>query len=174
MAIAPSDIQVRLSGGASNTNPLASLGGAMSSTAVTDATDNNLFPDVTGSEAIAGSSDYACLYFRNGHASLDLSSAKAYIDLQTASADDDIYIGLDPAGVGDGSATGVAATIPNKNTAPSGVTFSQPMTYDGGLTIGTLPYGQAIAIWVRWTTSAGAPPLAAIAARIALRGISPA
>ena len=45
----------RLSGGAANTNPLASLGGIMSTST---AAGSNIFDDVTGDEGAAGDVEY--------------------------------------------------------------------------------------------------------------------
>lgn len=47
-------------------------------------------------------------------------------------------------------------TVANENTAPSGVTFSQPSNLAGGLSIGDVPAGQHKAIWVRRTVNAAA------------------
>jgi hypothetical protein len=54
MPIVASDIHFRLSGGAGNSNVNASLGGAMSSTSITDNTQQNLFDDISGAESAAG------------------------------------------------------------------------------------------------------------------------
>ena len=60
MAIAASDLEFYLSGGGSNSNPNAALGGVISSSAITNASDNNLFDDVTGDEADSGETHYRC------------------------------------------------------------------------------------------------------------------
>jgi len=134
------NLKFYLSGGASNTDPNASLGGARSSTLV----PANLFDDVTGDQASAGYVDYRCVYFRNEDSnSAGLISAMLWIDAQTP-AGDDIAIGLDPAGK-----NGTATTITNETTAPSGVTFSAPSTKSGGLSLGTLATNDYYAIWIR-------------------------
>ena len=67
MAIIASDIKKRLSGGASNTAPLLSLGGIMSTTTEAGA---SIFDDVTSGEASAGDIEYRCIYALNTHLSL--------------------------------------------------------------------------------------------------------
>ena len=63
MAIAASDILIRLSGGSGNSDPNAALGGVMStSTAVTDNTTHNLFDVVSGTESAAGDIEYRGVY----------------------------------------------------------------------------------------------------------------
>jgi hypothetical protein len=58
-------IVFRLSGGAGNTDPAASLGGVMSSTAVGS---NTLFDTVSAAEALSGDTEYRCYYVKNTNA----------------------------------------------------------------------------------------------------------
>jgi len=151
MPIAESDIKYYLSGGAGNTDPNASLGGARSTTEVVDNVDNNLFDDVTGDESSAGDVEYRCIYVRQEHATLTLQGAKLWIDQLTSSPDDEVDIGLDPAGK-----NGTATTIADENTAPSGVTFSRPTTKAAGLSLGDLAPNDFYPFWIRRTVNAGA------------------
>lgn len=48
----------RLTGGASNSDPDASLGGVMSNTEISGTALNNLFDDVSPDEATSGSTEY--------------------------------------------------------------------------------------------------------------------
>lgn len=155
MPIAAGDIDFHLSGGGANADPNASLGGVRSSTQLVDATLHNLFDIVSGDEAAAGDAEYRCFYVRNAHGTLTLQNAEVYIQSNTPSGDTDVAIGLDPAGVGDGSATGVAATAADESTAPAGVTFSQPAS-GTPLAIGNLAPGESQAIWVRRDVAAAA------------------
>lgn len=152
MPIADSEIQWRLSGGGSNTDPNASLGGVMSSTAWAGGTLHDLFDAVSGDENAALDTEYRCVYIRNANASLTWSNIKVWFSAVTAGGAD-LAIGLDPAGVGNGSTTGVAATIANENTAPTGVTFSAPTTKAGGLAPANVPAGSGFALWVRRTAT---------------------
>lgn len=157
MPIASSDIQYRLSGGASNTDPNASLGGAKSSTQVTDNTDNNLFDDVTGAEHTAGDIEYRAIYVHNAHGSLTLTSAVVWINSDTTGADSDLSIA-----VGTAAVNGTEQTVANESTAPSGVTWSDAaVSRATGLSLGDLPTGQHKAVWLRRTITAGSTPQAA-------------
>ena len=147
MAILSTDIQYRLSGGASNSDPNASLGGAISSTAA----GTNIFDNVSSAEASAGDTEYRCLYIRNGHATLTMQSAKVWIQANTPSADTAVAIAIAGEGV-----NGTAETIANENTAPSGETFVTAVDEANAISIGNIPPGQHIAIWVRRVVSASA------------------
>lgn len=152
MPIAAPDIQLRLSGGATNSDPNASLGGAMSSTAFTSAVANNLFDNVAGAESSAGDGEHRCFYVVNAHATLTYKGVVVFIAVPTVLADTELDIGLDPAAVGSDSTT----LISTEGEAPAVVTFSRPTTRATGLVIGDIPAGSRKAIWVRRTVTAGA------------------
>lgn len=144
MAIANTDITLRLSGGAANASNAASLGGAKSSTVV-PATVTNHFDAVSGAEAIAGDVEYRCLYLHNAHASLTLQGATVTVASDTPEASTTISVG-----VGTSAVNGTEQTVADENTAPSGVTFGTVAT------LGDIPAGQHRAVWVRRTVTAGA------------------
>jgi len=156
MAIAETDLIWRLSGGASNTDPAAALGGAMSTAAggiiTKTKTFNSIFDDISGAEAAAGDVEYRCIYIHNEHATLPLTSAKVWIEANVANAKDMIDIGLD---LGGKDAT--ADTIANESTAPDpAVTFAHDcLSYATGLALGDLAAGEGYAIWIRRTITAG-------------------
>lgn len=152
----PNDIEKRLSGGVSNTSPDAALGAEMSSTSIVNNALQNLFDNVSPADRASGSVEYRCFYFVNKHATETLEDTVVFISSQTPSADTSIDIGLDPAGIGDGSTTGVATSIPDEITAPSGVSFSAPGDAGSGLAVGDLAPDEAIAVWVRRTVNSGA------------------
>lgn len=161
MAVVPTDLIERLSGGNANTDPLNSLGGIISATAVNlVTTTNNLFDNVQDAEAASGDIEYRCTYLLNNSGTDTLKAAKVYIASNTPSADTTVQIGLDPAGVGNGSTTGVATTVANENTAPAGVVFSNAATSAAALAIGDLGPGKAIAIWHKRVVNAAAAPFA--------------
>lgn len=171
MAVSATDIEYRLSGGAANASPDASLGGVMSATPIADSTNDNLFDDVSQSESTSGDTEYRCFYITNKNATDTLSDCGVYISAQTPSADTSVEIGLDPAGVGDGAATGVATTIADEQTAPTGVTFSAaPVDAATALAVGNLGPGQAIAVWIKRAVTAGAAGFAADGCGVTLRG----
>lgn len=146
MAIISTDIQYRLSGGSSNSNPATSLGGVKSSNAA-----SNYFDDVSSAEASAGDTEYRCVYVHNNHGTLSLIGAKVFIQTNTPSSDTDVAIGL-----GSSAINGTEQTVADESTAPTGVSFSAPTTFAGGLTIGDLASGAHKAVWVRRTVNSGA------------------
>lgn len=147
MAISSTDIQYRLSGGASNTSPAASLGGAKSSTSAPAA----IFDDVSSAEAAAGDTEYRCIYVHNGHASLTLIGAVLFILANTPSASTTVDVG-----VGTSALNGTEQSVADESTAPSGVTFSAAASQAAGIALGDIPAGQSRAAWVRRTITAGA------------------
>jgi hypothetical protein len=132
MAIASTDIQYRLSGGAGNTSPAASLGGAKSTTAA----GASIFDDVASAEAMAGDTEYRCVYVHNAHASLTLVGAVFWIQANTPSPTTTFDVG-----VGTSAVNGTEQTVADENTAPIGVTFAAA--------------GSQGAVWLRRTLQAG-------------------
>lgn len=150
MPIASADIHYRLSGGAANSNPLLSLGGAKSSVEVTGST---IFDDVTGAQSAAGVTEYRCVYVHNNHGTLTLQNAKVWIQANTPSPGTEVAIALDGAGA-NATAEGPLA---NEETAPSGESFSTaPQAYATGLSLGNLAPGQHYAVWIRRAVTPGA------------------
>lgn len=147
MAIVSTDIKQRLSGGAANSDPNASLGGAKSSN---DA-PSTLFDNVTSAQAAAGLVEYRCVYVHNNHGSLVLQAPKIWVQTNTPPTDTTIDIG-----VGTSAINGTEQTVANEGTAPAGVTFSAPTNEAGGLALTDIPAGQHRAVWVRRTINAGA------------------
>lgn len=146
MAILSSDITYRLSGGAANSDPDASLGGAKSSVEAS----TNLYDAVSSAEAAAGDVEYRCFYINNGHGSLTYLGARVWIQANTPSATTTIEMGL-----GTSAVNGTEQTVANESTAPSGVTFSTPTDFSSGLVIGDIPNGQHKAVWIKRTINAG-------------------
>ena len=154
MPITATDLLFKLSGGAGNSNVNASLGGAMSTTAITDATNNNLFDDVSGAESAAGSVEFRGFYIQNNHGTLTLQDARVFISSLTASTSTEFDIAIAA------EAVNVAmATIATETTVPATVTFTRPTTYAGGLQINSATGLAAAAyrgIWIRRTVTGGA------------------
>ena len=141
------DLEYRLSGGAANSNPLLSIGGAMSSV---EATGSTLFDTVTSAEAAAGDTEYRCVYIYNNGAT-EATSCSLWIQANTPSGDTDIAIAL--GGEGEG---GSAETPADENTAPSGESFSSPSSAGTGLSLGNLAAGERYPVWIRRTVTAAA------------------
>jgi hypothetical protein len=145
--ISSSDLQWRLSGGASNTDPLLALGGAKSSTAA----GASILDNVLSSEGTAGDIEYRCVYLHNNHGTLTALSGKVWVQANTPSADTTIDIGL-----GTSAVNATEQTVADENTAPSGVSFSAPANFAAGISVADIPAGQHKALWVRRTVTAGA------------------
>jgi len=152
--IAESEVVWYLSGGAGNTSPAASLGGARSSTIISDRAFSGLFGDVSAAQRLAGIVRYRCFYVRVETANPYglLAPVRAWIAEQP-SGDDAIAVGLDSAGK-----NGTATTIPDETTAPAGVSFSAPASDEAGIELPDAPYlsGDYHAIWVRDSVPADA------------------
>lgn len=147
MPIISTDIKYRLSGGASNTDPAASLGGIKSST---DA-PSGLLDTVTSGEAASGDTEYRAIYVHNAHATLTLEAAKLWIQANTPSADTTLEVGL-----GTSAVNATEQTIANEGVAPSGVTFVAAADEAGAITLGDIPAGQHRAVWIKRIVSAAA------------------
>jgi len=149
MSIIADNLKAYLSGGAANTDPDSSLGGVISTTEFVDDTLNNLFDDVTGDEHTAGDINYRCFYLKNTNGTDTAEAFQLWIESNTPAADDNILIGLDPAGI-----EGTATTIANETIAPSGVTFTEPSDV-APFEVGDLAAGEVFAVWVKRVVTTG-------------------
>lgn len=143
MPIQPAEIQFRRAGA-------AGLGGAKSTTAVDPAA---IFPTVTNAEHAAGITRYRCFYVNNGHASLTLDSALAWLKANTPYGASVMSLGLGTSAVG-----GTEQTIATETTAPAGVAFVAAASAAAGIALGPLPPGQHRAVWARLAITAGPAP----------------
>ena len=163
------DIKIYLSGGASNTDPNDSLGGAISSTELVDNTLHNLFAKVSAAEALAGSTKYRGIYIKNenGH-TLTLQDAITYIESQTTSGDTSIEIA-----VAAEAADVEMATIPNEDTAPASVApdgFTASTGTSNGRIVGDLDDGSYRGLWIKRIVTAGATAYGDDTCEIGTRG----
>lgn len=154
MAIIEADFSLRLSGGASQTDPALALGGAKSSEVVSSSI-NGLFPAVSAAQALAGRVDYRCVYLHNANATDLMTALRNWIEENSPNADTTLDIG-----VGTAAINATEQTIANTTTAPTGVTFSAPADAASALALGNIPAGQHRSIWLRRTVNAGAENLA--------------
>lgn len=151
MPISASDIQFYLSGGSGNSDPNASLGGAVSTTQISTTALHNLFDAVGSGEASSGDTEYRALFVKNNHGSIILESAVIWIQSQTTSPDTSLEIALADEGI-----ASTIETVADESTAPSGPTFSAPSSKGSGLSIGNLGAGQYHGIWIKRIVSAAA------------------
>ena len=172
MPISSSDIEYRLSGGAANTDPNASLGGAMSTAGgglITTSVLNNLWDDVTGDESASGDTEYRCIYIRNNDGTRTLSSTKIWIQSVSTSPDTTFAIAL--GGEGNG---GTAETVADESTAPSGETFTSPTDKASGLDLGDLAAADFYPVWIRRVVSSAASAFDNDTYTLRVEGDSPA
>ena len=153
MAIVEADLEFRMSGGASNTDVNAALGGAMSTVGggvITTNVLNNDMDDITGTEASAGITIYHAYYYKNNHGSLSWLSPVFWIDSQTTSATTDVAVALS-----DEAKNTTMETIGSETTAPSGPSFTTPANKAAGLALTTLAFSEYRGIWARYVVTAG-------------------
>ncbi len=160
MSVVSADLKWYYSGGNTNTNPDASLGGEISTHEITSNLVENLFDNVDAAEATSGMTDYRCAYIKNTNGTDAVDDFVIWIASQTPSASTRIDVGLDPAGIGNGVSPGMATTISPDTDAPSGVAFGgspDPVSKATGLMIGQLDAGESQAVWFRRVINAAAP-----------------
>lgn len=146
MATISTDLQLRLSGGAANSNPLLSLGGVMSSQQI----PLGWFDAITPSERVAGRVEFRIGYFYNNR-STTAKNVKLWIESNTAHAATSVEIGLGTSGM-----NGTEPAIATEGAVPPGVVFAQAGSVDTALLIGDVPAGQKRAFVCRWTVDANA------------------
>lgn len=147
MPIVSSELKYRLSGGAANSDPNASLGGVISAN---DA-PASLFDNVSSAEALTGDVEYRCFYLRNTNGTLTALGLRVWIQANTPAADTQVAIGLGTAAI-----SAAEQTVANENIAPVGVTFSEPANEGAGLLVGDLAPNAFKSVWVRRTINPGA------------------
>jgi len=139
MAIVSGDLRFHLTGGAANADPSLSLGGVISSVQLTDATLENLFDNVSPAQALAGCTHYRALSFKNASA-LTAYGAVVFISQETTSADTTIEIAYDSTGT---------QSIVNETTAPTGLSFSTPLSLGAGIALGDVAASGVRRIWFK-------------------------
>jgi hypothetical protein len=143
----PASLAFRLSGGAGNTNPAASLGGVMSTTA---AAANTLFDTVTAGEASVGDIEYRCFFLLN-----DGDTALTNLRLWVSDTPAQGTIGLALDGNGKNADAEVES---DEGTAPTGEIFEDGATAIGdAIAVPDLAPGERHAVRVR-RFIAGATP----------------
>ncbi len=146
-----------LTGGASNSDPDASLGGVGSSVELGTTALNNLFDDVDSAEASAGDVEYRAIdIYNNGDEAA--TSVEFYFSSQSSSADTVLAAGLDS----------TTQTIGDEDSAPSSVTFSAP-TEGSPLSVSNIAASGRQRVFIRRTVSSGAGNTSSDAATLATK-----
>ncbi len=139
-------IQLHISGGTGNAAVYGSLGGKRSSIQVTNNELENIFDNISRQEALIGKTEYRCLYVYNPSGSA-LTNVRIIISQHPSVSN--ISLGIDSAGVGNGTSTGIATSIASEDTIPSGVTFYGESEDYYEVALGTLKAGEGIAFWLK-------------------------
>ena len=161
MSIVASELKFYLTGGASNTDADASLGGAPNFTTGEITTDelNNVFDDVSASESEAGDIEYRAIAIKNTDATINLTEAKIF--MATQPTESTIAIAFEEPD------TSEIQSVINESTAPETVSFTAPSTYATGIAVnsegdasGTVGSADWFGVWIRRTVTAEAGALA--------------
>lgn len=163
--IIASEIKYYLSGGSGNTDPNASLGGAISTTEVVDNNLHNLFAKVSAAEALTGSTKYRGIYVKNTNATLTFEDIVAYISSQTSSGDTSIEISVATEGADES-----IQTISDEDTAPTGQTYISATGVSNGQSSGDLSAGSYKGLWIKRIVTASASAFGSDEATIGWRG----
>jgi len=87
-------LEFRLTGGSANSDPDSSLGGRMSSVELSNTAMNNLFDNVSPSEAQAGDTEYRMIdVYNSGDATAE--TVEIYVSSPTTSPSSTIHLGYD-------------------------------------------------------------------------------
>ena len=145
MAIVSTDLKYYLSGGGSNADPDASLGGAISSVQAS----SSLIDDISTAEAAAGESEYRAFFVKNTNVSDTAYAVKVWIAVNTPATSTAVQIALADEGVAN-----TIETVANEGTAPTGPTFDDAEDEANALSIGNLAPGEAHGMWIKRTVAA--------------------
>ena len=131
-----------------------SLGGEITSNELVSASIGAIFKDTTSAEAIAGKTEYACIYIKNTGDSI-AKVVKQWFLSNTPSADTQDSIGIGTSGV-----DGEEQSIANSKTAPVGVAFSAAANEAACLNFPDLDIGKFHALWIKRVTQPNASSIA--------------
>jgi len=157
MVVLPENVQIRLSGGATNANPFGSLGGAKSSNQMKDDMLDSLFDPISINQRISGHTDYYCVYIHNNSSTSQMSNTKIWFTVVST------YITM---GFGTSPVGGVEQSINPDTNPPAGITFSQPLSENNALALGVvIPATSHKALWFRRVIPAETMPSASVLTR---------
>lgn len=129
----------------------SNLGGAITATELNGSL-NDMFDNVSSSEALAGSTEYRCFYVKNNHNTDTLYSPKLY-QSNTGTTGVTYEIGWGSAAI-----SGSEQFVASETTAPTGITFATCDGVGNAAALGSnLLAGQWKAIWVKRIVAASTP-----------------
>ena len=145
MVVIDSDLEIRKS--AHTAGGIGSLGGAMTSTVVTEAT-HSLWDEVKPTElssSVVGEYEVRCVYICNNSPNNEkLEDVQVYVSQNTVSPYTDIDIATGTSDVGDDE-----QTVATENNLPLHVFFTFARGEENAIYIGTLEKGQGKSLWIR-------------------------
>lgn len=156
MPVLPENVQFRLSGGATNTNPFGSLGGAKSSTQMKDDMLDALFDPISVNQREVGHTDYYGIYIHNNSSTSQMSNTKIWFTVVSS---------MITMGLGTSPVNGTEQSINPDTNPPAGINFSQPTGENSAILVGNIPAQQHRFIWFRRVVPANAPPTASVLTR---------
>lgn len=131
----------RLTGGASNSDPNASLGGVRSSNALSATALNNLFDDVSPAESAAGDTEYRALdLYNSGDATA--GGVVVFMSTETTSSGTQLDFGIEASPINS------SLSVVNDSTAPAGVSFSH-YTSGSKLSLPDIAASSGCRVWFR-------------------------
>lgn len=116
------------------------LGGPITGTLVPSANPNNIFGNIPKNELTTGEDYYACVYFKNTHATETMDNFILWISSNSPKSEPELKWAKDP--------NPVAQTIANKYTAPLNVTWKGAENKPANATHGNLEAGNTGATWL--------------------------
>lgn len=145
----PATLVLRLTGGASNADPNASLGGTRSSEVVSGTALNNVFDDVGAAEASAGDTEYRAIdLYNSGDATAE--GVTFFFDANTSSGDTVLAVATEASPIDS------TLSIADESTAPAGsLTFTEP-TSGAKKSLPNIAAGSGCRLWLRRTVGASA------------------
>lgn len=155
MAVAPEEIVGYLSGADSNngnqTQTANSLGNYRSSTLFSNNSPGNIYTRIRALEALNGVIRYRNLFYRNEDPEGDdFEDGRVWILNQPSNPGVSVAIAIEmPSPV----STGNVQTIIDEFTSPIGLTFSAPTSYETGIVLPIIGYGEMFSIWFELTVA---------------------
>lgn len=134
-------LQWRLTGGASNSDPNASLGGTRSSQSLSGTALNNLFDDVSPAEASSGDTEYRAIDLYN-YGDTTATLITFWWSTETSSSGTTVDNALEASPINS------TTSITNESTAPAGTTFAH-YTSGSKLSIPDIAAGSGCRVWFK-------------------------
>ena len=153
-------LEIHLTGGAVNSDYNLSLGGLYSSQTMASAAMNNLFDNVSPTEATAGDAEWRVIdIYNSGDASA--VDVDIYWSAATASPKTEVYLGVSSSAVASDGNPHVTAwagqTLATETNSPTSPTITVGSYYTGApLRLRDIPQGYASRVYIKRVVDAGA------------------